>query len=49
MVGYLVGLHDERSLGSLEGLHDGPVGRLDGTDAGFLVGFLDGLKDQDGR
>ena len=45
MVGFLVGLNDGRTLGSLEGLNDGPVGRLDGTVVGFL-GLLDGLKDR---
>jgi len=45
MVGFLVGLNDARSLGNLEGLLDRPVGRLDRTMVGFLVGLLDGLKD----
>ena len=44
MIGFLVGLNDGRSLGNLEGLLDGPVGRLDGTVVGFLVRLL-GLMD----
>ena len=40
-----MGLNDARSLGNLEGLLDGHVGRLDGTVVEFLVGLLDGLKD----
>jgi len=41
----VVGLSDARALGSLEGLHVGPVGRMDGEVVGFLVRLLDGFKD----